>query len=144
MRALIFESRPESLEQEGLVVAIEKRAAALETRHAIEVALDVGEEPDVPLEVKEALSRIVQEALHNIVKHAEATRVDIALHCTGGAVMLDIRDDGKGFDTDGDFAGHLGLRSMRERAERLGGQMMVDSRPGSGARISVAVALQAE
>ena len=72
MRALIFELRPESLEMEGLVVALTKQVEALRVRHGIEVELSLCDEPDVPLAVKEALYRIAQEALHNAVKHARA------------------------------------------------------------------------
>jgi signal transduction histidine kinase len=77
MRALIFELRPESLEAEGLVAALEKQAAALQARHEIPVQATLGREPDLPLEAKEALYRIVQEALHNTVKHAHASRVNL-------------------------------------------------------------------
>jgi PAS domain S-box-containing protein len=135
MRALIFELRPESLEREGLIIALEKQAAALQARHKNEVEIDLCPEPDVPLDVKEALYRIVQEALHNIVKHARARNVGIRMLCTAECIALDVSDDGKGFDTKGDFPGHLGLRSMRERAERLGGTLAVESAPGMGTKI---------
>ena len=72
MRALIFELRPESLEMEGLVAALTKQIAALQVRHGIEVELNLCDEPDVPLAVKEAVYRIAQEALHNAVKHAQS------------------------------------------------------------------------
>ena len=85
MRALIFELRPESLETEGLVAALEKQAAALRARHGIAVDAELCDEPDVPLEVKEALYRIAQEALHNTVKHARASRVDLRLTCDAGS-----------------------------------------------------------
>src|SRR5213078_3825441 len=77
MRALIFELRPESLESEGLVAAISKQAAALRARHQIEVRADLGAEPALPLERKEALYRIAQEATHNTVKHARAGAIDL-------------------------------------------------------------------
>ncbi|MBX3060942.1 MAG: histidine kinase, partial [Anaerolineae bacterium] len=67
MRALIFELRPESLATEGLVAALEKQAAALRTRHLVEVITDFAPDPDVSLEAKEALYRVTQEALHNVV-----------------------------------------------------------------------------
>jgi signal transduction histidine kinase len=142
MRALIFELRPESLEQEGLVVALTKHAEALRARHQINVHLDLCDEPDVPLEAKQALYRIAQEALHNIVKHARAGSVTLRLSGPtprAPAVMLDIRDDGVGFDPNGAFPGHLGLRSMHERATRLGGMLSIDSAPGQGTHIQVRV-----
>jgi signal transduction histidine kinase len=135
MRALIFELRPESLETEGLVAALEKQAAALRARHEIEVQAVLCEEPETSPEAKEALYRIAQEALHNTVKHARAGRVEISMNCSSGWINLEVSDDGVGFDTRGEFPGHLGLRSMSERAERLDGSLEVESAPGSGTRI---------
>ena len=135
MRALIFELRPESLEREGLVAALEKQAAALRARHEIKVETDLCNEPDAPLEIKEALYRIAQEALHNIVKHARASSVQIRMRCSPENVTLDVSDDGIGFEPEGDFPGHLGLHSMRERTERLGGTLAVESAPGKGTQI---------
>jgi PAS domain S-box-containing protein len=127
MRALIFELRPESLESEGVVAALEKQAAALEARHRIAVKTTLCEEPEAPLEAKEALYRIAQEALHNIVKHARASNVEIKMECDPGRLNLEVSDDGLGFDAKGDFPGHLGLQSMHERASRLGGMLKVES-----------------
>jgi signal transduction histidine kinase len=135
MRSLIFELRPESLETEGLVAALEKQAAALRARHEIEVEATLCEEPETSLSVKEVVYRIAQEALHNIVKHARASNVEIKMVCTPEQVTLEISDDGLGFDARGDFPGHLGLRSMRERASRLGGTLEIESTPGRGTRI---------
>jgi len=135
MRALIFELRPESLESEGLIAAIEKQAAALYARHRIVVNAALCDEPLIPLSIKEAVYRIVQEGLHNVVKHARATEVDLKLECDDVAVRFDIRDNGVGFDVVGEFPGHLGLQSMRERAARLGGHVTVESAPRAGSRI---------
>jgi PAS domain S-box-containing protein len=139
MRALIFELRPESLETEGLIAALEQQAAALEARHEIPVHATLGEEPDLPLETKEALYRIAQEALHNTMKHARASRADLKLECDGQSIALEVSDDGDGFDPGGDFSGHLGLKSMRERAARLGGTLRVESTPGDGTSIRVLI-----
>src|SRR5215204_4738176 len=77
--ALIFELRPESLEKERLGAALEKQAAAIQARHGIQVESAIGEESDAPLDAKESLYRVAQEALHNTVKHARATNVKIKL-----------------------------------------------------------------
>jgi PAS domain S-box-containing protein len=135
MRALIFELRPESLETEGLVAALEKQAAALRARHEIEVQAVLCDEPEASPEAKEAVYRIAQEALHNTVKHARASQVEIRMNCGSGWISLEVSDDGVGFDAKGEFPGHLGLRSMDERAQRLGGRLEVVAAPGSGARI---------
>ncbi|GAB4209444.1 MAG: hypothetical protein OHK0022_40520 [Roseiflexaceae bacterium] len=134
MRALIFELRPESLEQEGLVAALTKQTAALRARHSLAVQTALCDEPELPLEAKEVLYRVAQEAMHNVVKHARASRVDVRLDC-GPCVVLEVRDDGQGFDPQGSFPGHLGLKSMRERAERLGGRVTIQSAPGQGTTV---------
>jgi signal transduction histidine kinase len=135
MRALIFELRPESLEKEGLVAALEKQAAAVQARHGIRVEAELDGEPEAPLEVKEAMYRVAQEALHNTVKHARATNVRLKLDVLPEEFTLGISDDGVGFESQNDFPGHLGLKSMRERAMRLGGTLEVTSEPGHGVRI---------
>lgn len=139
MRALIFELRPESLEMEGLVAALTKQANSLRARYHLEVHTAFGNEPSAPPAVKEALYRIAQEALRNAVKHAQAKRVSVRLGDESGDLILEISDDGIGFDPDSGYPGHLGLRSMRERAERLGGVLEVDSAPMRGASIRIKV-----
>jgi signal transduction histidine kinase len=139
MRALIFELRPESLEQEGLVAAIEKQVASTRARYGVQVEANLCEEPDVPLNLKEVLYRVAQEALHNVVKHARASQVDLELACHDGHVVLDLRDDGLGFDPSGDFPGHLGLGSMRERVTRVGGEFVLESEPGKGTHLRAEV-----
>ncbi|MER3554099.1 MAG: hypothetical protein C4331_07075 [Meiothermus sp.] len=137
MRALIFELRPESLAEEGLVAARARQAAAAKARYNLRVETSFGEEPNLSLEVKEALYRIAQEALHNTVKHAEATAVGIRLKQTPGGTVLEVSDNGKGFEPDQEFPGHLGQRSMRERAEGVGGKLEVRSAPGQGVLVRV-------
>lgn len=137
MRALIFELRPESLAEEGLVVALEKQAAALRARKQIEVQTTLTAEPDISLEAKHALYRIAQEALHNIGKHARASRVALSLQQSGDELLLEVRDNGRGFDAAASFPGHLGLKSMRERAEKLGGHTTIDSQSAQGTSICV-------
>jgi len=135
MRALIFELRPESLEREGLVSALSKQGAALQARQGITVQAELCEEPDLPLTVKQDLYRIAQEAMHNTVKHARAKKVDLVLRQTSKAVILEVRDDGVGFDPMGSFPGHLGLHSMQERVSSLGGILQIESVPGRGTSI---------
>jgi len=139
LRALIFELRPESLALEGLVAALEKQLAAVRSRHGIEITAELGIEPDLRLDLKEVLYRVGQEALHNTVKHARATHVTIRLHREGSRMQLTISDDGLGFDPGGEFPGHLGLRSMKERTARVGGSLTIQSSPGGGTTITVEV-----
>lgn len=142
MRALIFELRPESLEQNGLVVVLDRQAESLRVRHRVEVSTQLGEEPASSLEVKQAVYRIAQEALHNVVKHARATHVDVLLDCAENHLRLEVRDNGAGFVAAGDLPGHLGLRSMRERAAQLGGTLTVHTAPGEGTRVVAEVPLK--
>lgn len=139
MRALIFELRPESLEAEGLVVALQRQAEAVQARHQIEVSVVLGSEPSLLLPAKEALYRVAQEALHNVVKHAGAQRVQISLNGDNGAVSLVVQDDGRGFDLTQSFPGHLGLKSMRERVEGVGGRLKIESAAGRGTRVEVEI-----
>ena len=115
------------------------------------------EEPDLPLPVKEAAYRIAQESLHNVVKHSRATQVRVTLRSSPvraeprrsaaspspqarAGLQLEVADNGSGFDTAGDFPGHLGLRSMAERAEKSGGRLEITSQPGAGTRITATFA----
>jgi signal transduction histidine kinase len=139
MRALIFELRPESLENEGLVAAIEKQVSATRARYGLNVEDELCEEPPAPIEVKEAIFRVVQESLHNIVKHAHASRVEVRLDFGDGEITLEVSDDGVGFDADGSFPGHMGLKSMRERTVKFGGITTIESAPGEGTRIRVRI-----
>ncbi len=139
MRTLIFDLHPGALESEGLVAMLAKQVEAVRARHGLDARAFLPEEPDVSLGVKEALYRIVQEGLHNTIKHAKATRVDLRLSHTDDEVSVELDDDGGGFDSEGEFPGHLGLRSMRERAEHLGGFLEISSAPGEGTHIRVRI-----
>lgn len=149
MRALIFELRPESLANEGLVAALAKQAAAMRARHGLTVETAFCDEPEASLAVKEALYRIAQEAMQNTMRHARASRIDLRLTQIAGcdtadgqpSLELQIADNGVGFDTGGAFPGHLGLRSMHERAASIGGKLTISSVQGSGVSIQVRIPL---
>jgi signal transduction histidine kinase len=143
MRALILELRPDSLEREGLVSVLGKQAAALRARHGLEVETALGEEPDLPFEAKEALYRVAQEALNNTVKHAQASRVAIQLRGDRNEVVLSVKDDGVGFDPRDESHG-MGLHTMRERVEKMGGVLYIESAPGQGTRMRVRLPLLTE
>ncbi len=140
-RALIFERRPDSLEMEGLVASLNRQLGTLRSRHGI-AADDVrGTEPEATTEAKQVLYRIGQEALQNAARHAQARRVLVRIERQDSSVRLDIEDDGIGFDPRADFPGHLGLRSMQERAAAVGGRLEVvsPSEKGTGTRVIVTV-----
>lgn len=85
---------------------------------------------------------IAQEALHNTVKHAQASKVELRLDSASEGIFLEIRDNGIGFDSQASFPGHLGLHSMRERITGLGGILQLESYPGQGTCISVWLPLE--
>jgi signal transduction histidine kinase len=139
MRALIFELHPESFASEGVVAALTRQVTVLRTRYKLSVDAQLCEEPPLSLEDKQTLYRIAREALHNIVKHAHAHTVLLQLSRQDGELVLEVCDDGEGFDTTGSFPGHLGLRSIRERAAQLGGTCSIESVPSQGTRLRVCV-----
>jgi signal transduction histidine kinase len=139
MRALIFELRPGNLENDGLLAALRTHTAALQGRIGLPVVVTSELTERLPLEIEEVLYRIAQEALHNVVKHAAARQVELAIDRRGADVVLRIRDDGKGFDAALVPDGHLGLAGMRARADKIGATYTVTSRPGEGTTIEVIV-----
>ncbi len=143
MRALIFELRPGNLEQDGLTRALKTHTAALQGRIGLPVVVESQFEERLPLPVEEALYRIAQEALHNVVKHAAAQQVRVEVGRVRGGVRLRIEDDGKGFDPRQVPAGHLGLAGMEARAARIGATFTCRSDPGKGTTIEVLVPLTA-
>jgi signal transduction histidine kinase len=127
------------LEREGLVAALARQAAALRARHGLQVHTEFCEEPTLSFEAKEALYRIAQESLNNTVKHAQAERVDIRLGARRGEIVLELTDDGVGFDPQAEYSGHMGLNSMRERAAQIGGILEITSEAGQGAVVRVRI-----
>jgi signal transduction histidine kinase len=142
MRLLLYELRPSALEQAGLVGALQRRLDAVEKRAGINAQLLVEGVIDLPAAVIDALYRILEEALNNTLKHAGATTVQVRIRAAAHEVEAEVVDDGKGFtlqvlpDTGG-----LGLTSMQERAEQLGGALALASAPGAGTRIHVVLPL---
>ncbi|MEA2621790.1 MAG: hypothetical protein QOH61_700 [Chloroflexota bacterium] len=139
MRGLIFELRPANIEADGLVQAVRTHAAAVEGRTGISIAVDC-DLPDRPkLEAEAALYRIAQESIHNVVKHASASKVLVTIGRAQAGVRLVVEDDGVGFDPTTTNRDGLGLAGMRSRAERLGGTLDITSEPGKGTRVEAAV-----
>jgi signal transduction histidine kinase len=142
MRLLIFELRPPLLAQEGLAAALQTRLEAVEGRSSIETKLVVEGTLRFPAAIEQALYRIAQESLNNALRHAHAKHVAVSLRQQPGALILEVSDDGAGFDpvTARDKGG-LGLRGIAERVAQLGGRLSVESRPGAGTLVRVEIAL---
>ena len=130
MRALIFELRPSSLESDGLVQALRTHATAVQRRTGLTIVVDAEVIDRLPLPTEEALYRIGQEALHNVVKHANASNAALRIVTDGERVRLSVTDDGIGFAPDQVPRGHLGLIGMRQRADLVGGELRVESKAG--------------
>jgi len=143
MRALIFQLRPMTLQEEGLLSALKKHLAALVSRQGRVVELQVtGAERRLPFAIEEAAFRIVQESLNNVVKHSEAPRVQVELDFGPSVLRVVTRDNGVGFDPGVQpRADALGMASMRERAEGAGGRLIVDTALGRGTRVSAELPL---
>jgi signal transduction histidine kinase len=141
MRALIFELRPGALQEEGLGAALQKHTAALSAREGLPIEVQVPERRvPVPAAAEEHLYRFAQEALHNVVKHANACRAAVRLDLHQSArLVLEIEDDGTGFDPARVPVGHLGLRTMADRVDQIGGALEIQSSPGAGTLVRVSV-----
>ena len=139
VRRLAVELRPKALDDFGLEAALERLRGTFreQTGLALDFVARLGDEQLSP-EVATALYRIVQEALTNVVKHAQADAVSILLTRKNGRVGLVIEDDGRGFDPASPAEG-FGLQGMRERVELLGGSLQIESRSGAGTTVAVEV-----
>jgi signal transduction histidine kinase len=141
LRRLVFELRPPALDHEGLAAAIRTfltTALAEGPKHT----LDDQTQEQPPLQVREIAYRITQEALTNVRKHARANHVHVTLTTYRGGIRVTVIDDGIGFDTrelDSSRPGHLGATAMRERAAMAGGWCTVDSTPGAGTTVVIAI-----
>ena len=143
MRLLIFELHPPVLEKEGLVTAVQARLETVEARSGLQTVLQIeGEETRLPLSIEEELYRIVQEALNNAVKHAKAQQISVKFQYEDKRFCLEVRDDGSGFDPSiTRQSGGVGLRSLNERAQRIGGQLVIESALKKGTNLKVEIGL---
>ena len=142
VRRLAVQLRPKALDDFGLVPALEHLAHTFTEATGIAVQLEAQLGADrLPAETETALYRIVQEALTNIVKHAQARNVSILLVRRDHNATAVIEDDGRGFTAEGEHAGGVGLLGMRERVALLDGRLTVESSPEQGTTIAVEVPL---
>jgi len=138
VRRLTVELRPPALDDFGLEAALERLTTLLAARSGLEIRMNIAlPERPLPGATQTALYRIVQEALTNVVKHADASSISIVLTPSGGGLRLVIEDDGKGFEPERVREGALGLAGMRERIGLIGGSLRVESAPRGGTTIVV-------
>src|SRR5919197_1891763 len=139
LRSLLLELRPADLERDGLCGALRKHVEVLRRLHQLEIDLDLDDAASAGSDGRRdrEVLRIAQEGLKNALRHAAAQRVAVRLAGADGALVLEVADDGIGFDP-GDpelRSRRLGLTSMQERAQRLGGRLDIRSAPGAGTTI---------
>jgi signal transduction histidine kinase len=136
LRQLMFELRPPALDRDGLVAALRLYLEQAGEEAGLEMSLDhrLLTEPEGTTRL--ALYRIVQEAVTNVRKHAEARSASVTIEEREGGILVRVSDDGVGFDaSNGSPPGHLGLSAMREHAEIAGGRLTIRSRPGEGTTV---------
>jgi signal transduction histidine kinase len=142
VRRLAVDLRPTTLDDFGVVTAIERLCGDVAAKSWILVAFHATREVDrMPREVESCLYRVVQEALTNVIKHAGAEHVSVLLAPGDRDLRLIVEDDGAGFDPAGVPSERLGLVGMRERVALVGGSLMVESAPGAGTTLRVTVPL---
>jgi signal transduction histidine kinase len=146
LRSIMSELRPPTLAPFGLEKAIRSHAERFQEVHPeLELHLDLmPDQQNLSEPVRLALFRIYQQALTNVVRHADARQINIRFYLNTDRAALEIEDDGRGFDVPARWIGlvrqgHLGLAGAAERAGAVGGQLNVISAPGQGTRLQVSV-----
>jgi signal transduction histidine kinase len=130
MRLLIYEIRPRTVSDVGLVAAIESRLATVEERAGIDTTFSAAGVDSLPRDLEEALHGIAREALNNVLRHAGASAISVGLRRDEGGVVLEIADDGVGFDpAETGLRGGMGLAGMEDRAAGVGGRLTIRSGP---------------
>lgn len=139
LNSIIHELTPVTLQDKGLVQALKEHVTDWSRVHHITADVNVSGEGALPLEVEQALFRVTQEALSNIARHAEAKNVEIQMEWKKDEVEISLSDDGRGFDVAVAEGKGVGLRSMGERVETLGGSLSVESMPGRGTSLTARI-----
>ena len=146
LRSLAHELHPTILDDLGLLPAIQSLAQRFSKRTGMDIALDEVPKQRFPLRIETALYRIVQEALNNVTKHAQATTVRVQIQQEDGIVRCLVLDNGIGFDAPTVLsrtgAESLGLVGIRERVEILKGKLQIQSAPGQGTQLCVTIPLE--
>lgn len=140
LRSVIFELRPAELTEDGLVASLRKHVEVLDRVYDVRLACTAELDVTLPEDREAVVFRIAQEALYNALRHARARSISVRLVRAGPHAVLEIADDGSGFDTGGGRDG-LGLTSMRDRAMSVGGSLTIDSGQGDGTVVRLEVPL---
>lgn len=140
MRLLVYELRSPALDEGGVLEAVRRRLSAVEMRAGVETSLEVKNYRQMEVREEEELFRIAMEGLNNSLKYSNASKIMISFDIENQNVVLTIEDNGIGFDPqDANVRGGFGIKTMRERSEKLGGCLQIDSAPGKGTRLSACI-----
>jgi len=145
VRHLALALRPSALDHLGLAAALAAYVQEFSHRWGLPVHLQVGRLPPLSAETELALYRVAQEALSNVAKHAQAAQAWLLLRCRGPRVVLEVKDDGRGFcvqEVLEDREKGLGIFGMRERLALVGGRLHIESQPGQGTTVRAEVPLR--
>jgi signal transduction histidine kinase len=144
IRRIANRVHPTLVDRIGLATALNAAVLDLASATPAQIELDCPPELDgLPADVARAAYRIAQEALRNAVRHANATRIRLILRATASELQVEIADDGRGFDPRAVLPNSLGLAGLHERASAVGGEAIVDSRPGAGSTVRARLPLTA-
>jgi signal transduction histidine kinase len=135
LRAVIVELRPAELDRHGLTETLRKHVSLLDRLYPVAVSFECAPLCPLPLETEVTVLRVAQEAVHNALRHANASSIHVRLGTSGSRLRLEISDDGDGFEVEALASRGLGLVSMRDRAEAAGGSLLVSSEPGAGTAV---------
>ncbi|HVS98589.1 MAG TPA: ATP-binding protein, partial [Puia sp.] len=144
LRRISHDLLPGTLERRGLLEAIREFIGQVRTRQSVNIQLYVVKEISVPKEKEIHIFRMIQEIIHNTIKHASARNLQIGFSEEGGHILCLTKDDGCGFDREKalSHAGGLGLRSLESRCEILGGVLQLDSTPGAGTNYFIKIPIR--
>jgi signal transduction histidine kinase len=144
IRRIVLDMRPEQIEKASLIEAVEGLAARWSAENGVQVKMKVTGTPrSLPSSAETALLRISQEAMHNVTKHAQAKNVKITFSFMEDLFVMDIADDGLGFEPS-KIRNGFGMKTMRDRAEELGGTLTVESEQGMGTAVAVSMPISEE
>ncbi|WP_424528453.1 GAF domain-containing protein [Sphaerisporangium viridialbum] len=139
LRAVIVELRPAELDRHGLAETLRKHVTLLDRLYPVRITFASAPSGDLPPATEVAVLRVAQEALHNALRHANASSIEVCLQAEGSRLTLEVRDDGDGFEVETPAFRGLGLVSMRDRAEAAGGSLLVSSGQGAGTVVRLEV-----
>ncbi|SDJ22584.1 sensor histidine kinase [Salimicrobium halophilum] len=145
VRRIIYDLRPMALDDLGIVPTLRKYLATVSDYHELDIRFQsFGQERRLDSQYEVAVFRLVQEAVQNAVKHAEADRIDVKVELTWKSIVIVIKDDGKGFDVEDKKKGSFGLIGMHERVDMLSGELEIESAVGKGTGVTIKLPITEE